>query len=183
VQHNDYTRMRLVTCGTKLFVKQGADKSADAQFRVLAEGLPVVMPYVKKETILRGSLAALRTLIEGYYPLCSTFTQAFRSEVEDKTPGSYIVQFPPEQWDGAIITHDIFLPIWKSNVSVCLMIDKKAKSALSLRLFGEDVTVAARDASQRKKDDAVPAEADVVAPEDESAAVDVAESEEVKETD
>lgn len=31
------------------------------------------------------------------------------------------------------------------------MIDKKAKSALSLRLFGEDVTVAAKDASQKRE--------------------------------
>ena len=31
------------------------------------------------------------------------------------------------------------------------MIDKKAKSALSLRLFGEDITVVAKDASKRRE--------------------------------
>ena len=31
------------------------------------------------------------------------------------------------------------------------MIDKKAKSALSLRLFGEDITVAAKDASKKRE--------------------------------
>lgn len=49
------------------------------------------------------------------------------------------------------LTHELVLPIWKSNVSLTLMIDKKAKSALSLRLFGEDLTVAAREAAGQKK--------------------------------
>ena len=49
------------------------------------------------------------------------------------------------------MTHELVLPIWKSNVSVGLMIDKKAKSALSLRLFGEDITVAAKDASKKRE--------------------------------
>lgn len=31
------------------------------------------------------------------------------------------------------------------------MIDKKAKSALSLRLFGEDITAAAKDASKKRE--------------------------------
>ena len=57
------------------------------------------------------------------------------------------------------VSHDVVLPIWKSNVSLSLMIDKKAKrfvfltylflrlyaysflkSALSLRLLGSDIT-------------------------------------------
>lgn len=48
------------------------------------------------------------------------------------------------------MTHELLLPIWKSNVSATLMIDKKAKSALSMRLFGKDITVAAKDASQKR---------------------------------
>lgn len=57
------------------------------------------------------------------------------------------------------LSHDVILPIWKSNVSLTLMIDKKAKrwvslltflvfsysdlnssSALSMRVFGKDIT-------------------------------------------
>jgi multisite-specific tRNA:(cytosine-C5)-methyltransferase len=48
------------------------------------------------------------------------------------------------------LTHDLVLPIWKSNVSVALMIDKKAKSALSLRLFGEDITTVGREFADQK---------------------------------
>lgn len=83
VESNDYERLRLLSAGTKVFVKQGADGSPDAQFRVLADGLPVVMPYVKQETILTGNLAALRTLMEGYYPLCTAFAEGFRKQIEE----------------------------------------------------------------------------------------------------
>ncbi|KAG8678116.1 hypothetical protein FRC08_018061 [Ceratobasidium sp. 394] len=40
----------------------------------------------------------------------------------------------------ANVKHPLVLPIWKSATSVSLMLDKKAKSALSLRLWSEDIT-------------------------------------------
>ena len=70
------------------------------------------------------------------------------------------------------LARDLVLPLWNSNVSVTLMIGKKAKrsayrwasrpsctsiapgcriNALSLRLFGDDVTVAAREAGTKKR--------------------------------
>ena len=66
LQNNDYNRLRLLTAGTKLFVRQGA------LWRVLSEALPVVMPYVKPETVLEGNLTGLKALMEAYYPLCAS---------------------------------------------------------------------------------------------------------------
>ncbi|OBZ66690.1 hypothetical protein A0H81_13282 [Grifola frondosa] len=71
--------------------------------------------------------------------------------IESKSNGSYVVRFQPGHIDGATLSHELVLPIWKSNVSVTLMLDKRAKSALSLRLFGEDITTAAREANEQKK--------------------------------
>ncbi|GBE83565.1 Multisite-specific tRNA:(cytosine-C(5))-methyltransferase trm4b [Sparassis crispa] len=157
VQHNDYTRLRLVTCGTKVIGKQEASAEvrregggADMQFRVLGEGLPVVLPYIDPEAVLGADITALKVLMEGYYPLCSGFGEPFRSTIEGKATGSYVVRFQPGHINNASLSHDLVLPIWKSNVSVTLMIDKRAKSALSLRVFGEDITTAARDAAQKK---------------------------------
>jgi multisite-specific tRNA:(cytosine-C5)-methyltransferase len=84
VQNNDYTRLRLLTCGTKLFVKQGVERSPDAQFRILSEGLPAAMPYIRPETVLAGDLASLRVLMASYYPLCSTLPKEFRARIEDE---------------------------------------------------------------------------------------------------
>ncbi|RXW16069.1 hypothetical protein EST38_g9789 [Candolleomyces aberdarensis] len=139
ITHNDYQKFRLTAAGTKVFTKQEAGKGLDAQYRVLGEGLPVVLPFVEPGAILTGSLSALRTFLESYYPLVATFEEKFREQIDESSTGSLIVRFPPEESDGVVLTHDLVLPIWKSNVSLSLMIDKKAKSALSLRLFGKDL--------------------------------------------
>ncbi|TFK66350.1 S-adenosyl-L-methionine-dependent methyltransferase [Pluteus cervinus] len=150
VQNNDYTRIRLTSAGTKVMVKQEAGRGAEAQYRILAEGLPVVLPYLDPAALIIGDLASLKTLVESYYPLCTTFQGPFREVIEARNPGGYIVRFPAGELEGTILSHDLLLPIWKSNVSITLMIDKKAKSALSLRLYGSDIT----SKGGERKDDA-----------------------------
>ena len=193
IMNNDYQKLRLTAAGTKVFTKQEAGKGLEAQYRVLGEGLPVVLPFVKPEAILKGNLATLKTFLESYYPLVRTFEEEFRSQIDESceylsqiscpcvltsispATGSLIVRFPPEEKDGATyvsrllppgfqfglltflthrLTHDLYLPIWKSNVSLSLMIDKKAKSALSLRLFHEDFLL---KATNKKRTDNAPA--------------------------
>ncbi|KAI6134775.1 S-adenosyl-L-methionine-dependent methyltransferase [Pisolithus croceorrhizus] len=150
IQANDYTRMRLMASGTKVVTKQEAARGMDAQYRVLGEGLPVVLPYIKSEVIMSADFGALKALLQNYYPLCASFGDPFRSEIEAKGPGSHIVRFLAETSVDTTLSRDLVLPLWKSNVSISLMIDKRAKSALSLRLFGEDLTVAAREQSKKK---------------------------------
>ncbi|KAN0086028.1 S-adenosyl-L-methionine-dependent methyltransferase [Tylopilus felleus] len=150
---NDYTRMRLMTAGTKVITKQDAAAGrgfSDAHFRILGEGLPVVLPYVDPGTIVTADGAALRTLLQTYYPLCTSFQEPFRSVIEARGSGSHVVRFPAAQTPDSTLSRDLVLPLWKSNVSVTLMIDKKAKSALSSRLYGEDVTITAREASKKR---------------------------------
>lgn len=150
VLHNEYGRIRLNAAGTKVLAKQEAGKGVDAQFRILGEGLPVVLPFTDPTTILGGDLETLKTLVQSYYPLCSSFAEPFKSVIEGKPVGSHIIRFPPEKSEGATLFHDVVLPVWKSNVSISLMIDKKAKSALSLRIFGADITIAGREATSVK---------------------------------
>ncbi|KAF8880014.1 S-adenosyl-L-methionine-dependent methyltransferase [Infundibulicybe gibba] len=132
VLNNDFNRIRLTAAGTKVCSKQDAGKGTEPQFRVLGEGLPVILPYIDPATIILGDMTTLKTLIESYYPLCSTFIAPFRDIVEALEPGSHVVRFPPGELDGASLTHEIVLPIWKSNVSLTLMIDKKAKRSVPL---------------------------------------------------
>ncbi|KAF8634819.1 hypothetical protein AX17_004071 [Amanita inopinata Kibby_2008] len=137
IQNNDYTRIRLTAAGTKVMAKQEAGKGADAQFRVLGEGLPIILPFVDESTIVAGDLPSLRTLLSSNYPLLSTFEEPFKGMVQDRLIGNHLVKFPIGH---SRLEHDLVLPIWKSNASLTLMIDKKAKSALSLRMFGVDLT-------------------------------------------
>jgi multisite-specific tRNA:(cytosine-C5)-methyltransferase len=82
VQNNDYARLRIINSGTKVFTKQEGGRGIDASFRVLGEGLPVVLPYIDPTTILDGDIEILKTLISVYYPLCGTFPEPFKSVIE-----------------------------------------------------------------------------------------------------
>ena len=59
----DYTRIRLVSAGVKLFGRseignskalRGAEGSEKVQFRVLMEGLLALLPYIDTEKLLSG---------------------------------------------------------------------------------------------------------------------------------
>jgi multisite-specific tRNA:(cytosine-C5)-methyltransferase len=99
IENNDYVRLRLVTAGTKIFARQEG-KSAGSSFRVLGDGIPVVMPYIPDEHIVTGDIDVLRVLMEGYYPLLSAFNQEFRGILETKSPGNHIVRFPAGNSEG-----------------------------------------------------------------------------------
>lgn len=77
--------MRLMTSGTKVITKQEAGRGLEAQFRVLGEGLPVVLPYIDPSVILDAEFATLKTLLMTYYPLCASFADPFRSVIENKS--------------------------------------------------------------------------------------------------
>lgn len=159
VQNNDYTKIRLMTCGTKVLGKQeGAaakKEGAEQLFRVLSEGLPVMLPYIRAESIVSADLDTLKILMETYNPLITGFAEPFRSAVNEKGIGSHVVRFIPVKTDNAALSQELLLPIWRSAASIMLMLEKKAKSALSLRVFGEDITFAGRNAAQKKHESSV----------------------------
>ena len=82
MQHNDYARLRIINSGTKVFTKQEGGRGMDASFRVLGEGLPVVLPYIDPATIMDCDIGILKTLLSVYYPLCGAFPEPFKSAVE-----------------------------------------------------------------------------------------------------
>jgi multisite-specific tRNA:(cytosine-C5)-methyltransferase len=99
IESNDYMKLRLVTAGTKIFGRQEG-KTAGSGFRVLGDGIPVVMPYIADEHIVTADVEVLRILMEGYYPLLSAFNEEFRETLETKSPGNHIVRFPAGNRDG-----------------------------------------------------------------------------------
>lgn len=82
IQHNSYERIRLTTAGTKVFSKQEGGKGTDAQFRILGEGLQVVLPFVDPDTILESNLACLKILLGANNPLSAGFPESFGKVIE-----------------------------------------------------------------------------------------------------
>lgn len=79
---NDFTKIRLTAAGTKVFTKQEGGKGIEAQYRILGEGLPVILPYTDSESIITGDMNILKTLVLSPYPLCTSFEESFRSVLD-----------------------------------------------------------------------------------------------------
>jgi multisite-specific tRNA:(cytosine-C5)-methyltransferase len=84
VQHNDYNRMRLTACGTKVFMKQDGGKGTEAHFRVLAEGLSAVLPHMNPDAIIEVDIDALTTFLKTQYPLCVSFKEPIKTLLANK---------------------------------------------------------------------------------------------------
>ncbi len=107
---NDYKRIRVMTAGTKIFMRQesgfgrrefGEDGAESVpRFRLLSEGLPVVLPYIKPETIVDTDIPTLRRSLETYYPLLTAFGEAFQRDVGSRRacaplPASCVISSEP----------------------------------------------------------------------------------------
>jgi multisite-specific tRNA:(cytosine-C5)-methyltransferase len=94
IQHNNYERIRLTTAGTKVFSKQEGGKGTEAQFRVLGEGLQVVLPYVHTATILESDTTSLKILLESNYPLSTSFPEIFGKVIESQRGSFTFLRVP-----------------------------------------------------------------------------------------
>lgn len=114
IQSNNYTHMRLMTAGTKVFTRQDPSKSTGAAplektddmedtspqsstrpdvFRILGEGLPIVLPWISNDMIVTGDIQSLRMLMMNYYPLCKDFQGSFAEILSSRATGSIILRF------------------------------------------------------------------------------------------
>ncbi|CAE6462938.1 unnamed protein product [Rhizoctonia solani] len=142
--HNDFARLRLINAGVRVFSRQESGVKAELhgrnRFRFLTEGVPSVLPHVDESRILTADLNTLRVFMRLYYPVCGEFDSPMKEKLASLEMGSYLMRVNPGEQTGMSLKHALVLPIWKSTASAALMLDKKAKSALSLRLWGEDIT-------------------------------------------
>ncbi|KDN48403.1 hypothetical protein RSAG8_02995, partial [Rhizoctonia solani AG-8 WAC10335] len=178
--HNDFARLRLINAGVRVFSRQESGAKAELhgrnRFRFLTEGVSSVLPHVSESRIVTADLDTLHTLrvfMRLYYPVCGEFSPPMKEMLASLETGSYLIRINPGQQAGMSLKHALVLPIWKSTASAALMLDKKAKSALSLRLWGEDITPVAPSATAKAQA--------AVAQEDEAEANDEANDDEPSE--
>ncbi|CAE7182019.1 unnamed protein product [Rhizoctonia solani] len=153
LERNDFARLRLINAGVRVFSRQESGAKAELhgrnRFRFLTEGVPSVLPHVDESRVVVADLDTLRVFMRLYYPVCGEFSSPMKERLASLETGSYLMRVNPDEQPGISLKHALVLPIWKSTASAALMLDKKAKSALSLRLWGEDVTPVATSKSTK----------------------------------
>ena len=75
VTSNEYTRLRLVSAGVKLFARQANEKGQTCNWRACAEGLAVHLPFVSPDKVLQGNMADLKVFLSDHYPLVRRFSR------------------------------------------------------------------------------------------------------------
>ncbi|CDZ98436.1 tRNA cytosine-5-methylases and related enzymes of the NOL1/NOP2/sun superfamily [Phaffia rhodozyma] len=142
IENNEYTRVRLVSAGCKLFARQDTPgETMQCKWRACQEGLQVLLPYVGKSKFVVGSIKDLRRLMETYYPLIENFEEPSKSIFAEKPVGSMIFVIKAGELDGGSLKHDLIMPLWKAKNSMSLMLAKNDKQALSNRIWGKEVVL------------------------------------------
>ncbi|OWT39580.1 multisite-specific tRNA:(cytosine-C5)-methyltransferase [Cryptococcus neoformans Bt1] len=144
ILNNDYTRMRLISAGIKSFTRQDSATSKNSElickWRPPIDGILELLPHLGDGVLIEGTLSELRTLLEDHYPALEKFKRSeWKEEMEKREMGAAVVKFNAGNSDGGELKLPMYLPIWKAKMSLSLMIDKREKSTLSLRTFGEDI--------------------------------------------
>ncbi|GAA5836828.1 hypothetical protein JCM9279_007672 [Rhodotorula babjevae] len=156
---NAYSRMRLISCGVKLFTRQDSNGQYACKWRLNAEGLDVVRPYLSDKRVIKVGAETLKQVMGAVSVKFEDLTEAgVKERIEATEPGSAVLHVQGAKGSDTEKEEDLFLAFWVSKTSCNLMVEKLEKSALSLRLYAEDVTPHAKGkvppAPQRKKDGA-----------------------------
>ncbi|KAG0145288.1 hypothetical protein CROQUDRAFT_658860 [Cronartium quercuum f. sp. fusiforme G11] len=161
IESNSHDRLRLICCGVKLFGKDNSNSVAaegaayECKWRVVSDGVEFCRPFMGTNRIFQCSLSSLRQLISNgeQYPLFGDLEEPFRKVVESIEPGSCVMEIVGES--GEQVPQGLMVAMWISKASVNLMVDKKERKVLSLRLWGEDLTLTNTNGKTIKKEDVV----------------------------
>nr|XP_019005307.1 multisite-specific tRNA:(cytosine-C5)-methyltransferase [Kwoniella mangroviensis CBS 8507]OCF68768.1 multisite-specific tRNA:(cytosine-C5)-methyltransferase [Kwoniella mangroviensis CBS 8507] len=142
IQNNDYTRLRIVSAGVKCFARQDSSQRTEirCKWRTPMDGILEVLPHVGEGVVISATLVELRVLLEDHYPPLDNFADGpWKSTLLQRDMGCEVVRFEAGKVAGGELALPMYLPVWKAKMSLSLMIDKREKSILSLRTFGEDI--------------------------------------------
>jgi len=137
---NSYSRMRLVACGVKAFGKQDSGKEGTVykcKWRIVGEGVSTLRAYLGGSRMLGVGKDGFEKLMKSMYVPIEEL-KGEMDGLEGMEAGSFIGEVDLGKEDE--FSSPLIFPLWKSKTSASLMVEKKEKSALSLRVYGKDVT-------------------------------------------
>lgn len=93
---NTYSRMRLISCGVKVFSRQESstkDPIYRCKWRVLSEGLEILRPFMGPRRIIQGSIGTLKLLMGTLNILMADLDEvAFLDRLNEMESGSCVLE-------------------------------------------------------------------------------------------
>ncbi|KAI9789135.1 MAG: hypothetical protein M1833_002770 [Piccolia ochrophora] len=177
---NEGKGIRFVHCGIKMFMKQDVQRADVCQWRIQAEGLPIVDPWVGEGRVVTlWRRETLRRLLVEMFPKVSNGAWEGLGEigerVRDIEMGCCVLRVEQSDSEDGF-TESMVLPLWRSLYSLNLMLPKEDRRAMLLRLFNDETPLKSHIPKRRSNGDAVEtagdAEAEVDGEADANAAID-----------
>ncbi|KIW12614.1 hypothetical protein PV08_09892 [Exophiala spinifera] len=139
---NEGKGLKFVHAGVKMFVKQDAPSPEVCPWRIQTDGLRLLETWVGPERIVRlQKKETLRRLLVEMFPRFNGDEYKNLGEVGEqilavKMGCCVLVVEPSDDPDG--LSERMVFPLWKSIMSVNLMLPKEDRKAMLLRLFNDD---------------------------------------------
>lgn len=108
ISSNSHSRMRVISCGVKVFSKQDNGKNDDTypcKWRIMTEGLEIIRPFMGGRRLVKCNMVTLRTLIAGANIKFEEFVEEqFLQRLKELENGSCILEIVPEDETGTEVT-------------------------------------------------------------------------------
>lgn len=142
LQENEGKGLKFVHAGVKMFVKQDAPAPDVCPWRIQTDGLRLLEAWVGPERIIKlHKKETLRKLLIEMFPRFAGEEYKNLGEVGEqilpmKMGCCLLIVEPSDSDDG--LSERMVLPLWKSILSLNLMLPKEERRAMLLRLFNDD---------------------------------------------
>ncbi len=158
------TRMRFVHGGVKMFTKQETKNLQDGspesenlcKWRITNDAVSILVPYVGEDRKVRCSMAEFVTFMKHEYPRRSLFPAGegtLMAQLEGGPYGCYLLTCDLRSEEASLIPEVLVVPIWKSKVTVQMMLARKDKEAIYTRMTGEELPLAVKKDKKESDDE------------------------------
>ncbi|KAM0810740.1 putative SAM-dependent MTase RsmB/NOP-type domain-containing protein [Seiridium cardinale] len=174
---NEGRGIKFVHGGVKMFMKQDSPSAEVCRWRIQSEGMPIIEGYVGPERVIRlTNKDTFHKLLKEMFPRFSDDEWVKLGEIgeaaRDIGMGCCVLRVEPDGSDPDF-SERMALPLWKSFLSLNLMLPKEDRAAMLLRIFNDTTPVInlslkesakkdtdnAAEAAEEQQDEAVTAEA------------------------
>ncbi|KAJ2779096.1 tRNA (cytosine-5-)-methyltransferase ncl1 [Coemansia javaensis] len=152
-------RLRVVNTGIRVF-NRNCVKDAGCAFRLVGEGVSLLLPHLDEKYVVDVSLGDLQTLLEHVNPLLSALSEGLQERLRAVDPSSSVVvrydpaaaaaaagsaeaqqqqQQQPPPPPHARLTATLTIPCWRGHASVSVHVSKTQLSSLIHRVLGRTV--------------------------------------------
>lgn len=150
IQRNE-DRLKIIYSGVKLFVSQRSD--IECSWRIQSESLPIMKHHMTSNRIIKVKPELLKLLLSDSFPSFEMISENhidddFVEKMKDVSSGCAFIEVVRDSED----KENLFLPLWKGNRNVNLMVCKEDSHELLYRIFGIETTAKDNPKAEAQKE-------------------------------